>query len=191
MSWLLALGACSPDTDALDSSENLISSPPNVVQALTLDVPWSCRQFGPKRKRQKLPLSVEQGMRLLKAAECENRELNENYPQQTRITVAVYRPDFTSDTIMYMRMVVLSFVDSTINQAASKLLRMGGFPATADTSTAIIESATGHYKVRSYLRAIRATTPLVVFLPMKIQGKKVTPAIYEAACSRIKRRVLY
>lgn len=132
-----------------------------------------------------------QGLRLLKAAECENRELNENYPQQTRITVAVYRPSFTYDTVLYMRMVVLSFVDSTINQAASKLLRMGGFPATADTSMAIIESAMGKYKVNSYLRAIRVTTPLVIFLPMKIQGKKVTPAIYENACSRIKSSVFY
>ena len=188
---LLAAGACNPDSDALDSSENLLASPPNVVQALTLDVPWPYWQVSPTKGRQKLPISVLQGLRHLKAAECENRELNAAYPQQTRITVAVYMPSFKVDTIFYMRAVPLYFSDSTINQAAGKLLRLGGFPAAADTSTAIIESATGRYKASSYLRAIRTTTPLIVFLPMKIKGQKITPTLYEAACRRIKAHVLY
>ena len=184
--YLLAIGACDSSSDALDSSENLITSPRNVVQALTLDVPWPCWQVNLKTGKQKQPISLLQGLRILKAAECENRELNEKYPQQTRITVAVYMPSLDNDTTLYMRWVPLYFTDSTVNRAASKLLRMGGFPATADTSTAIIESATGNFKASSYLRAIRTTTPLIVFLPMKIQGKKVTPAIYEAASRRIK-----
>ena len=186
MGYLLVIGACDSGSDALDSSENLITSPHNVVQALTLDVPWPCWQVNPKAEGQKRPISLLQGLRLLKADECENRELNKEYPQQTRITVAVYMPSLDNDTTLYMRLVPLYFTDSTINQAASKLLRMGGFPATADTSTAVIESATGKFKAGSYLRAIRTTTPLIVFLPMKIQGKKVTPAIYEAASRRIK-----
>jgi hypothetical protein len=191
MSYLLTVGACESGSDALDSSENLIASPHNVVQALTLDVPWSCWQVSSKEGPQKLPITALEGLRQLKAAECENRELNANYSQQTRITVAVYMPSLEVDNIVYMRAVPLYFSNRTINQAASKLLLLGGFPAAADTSTAIIESATGRYKVGSYLRAIRTTTPLIVFLPMKIQGKKITPAIYEAACSRVKVHVLY
>ena len=169
VSCLLA-GACDSGSDALDSSENLLASPPNVVQALTLDVPWSCWQVSPQKRQQKLPISALQGLRLLKAAECENRELNATYPQQTRVTVAVYMPSFKSDTILYMREVPLYFSDSTINQAASKLLRLGGFPATADTSTAIIESATGRCKASSYLRAIRTTTPLIIFFTHENPG---------------------
>ncbi len=191
VSCVLAVGACDSSSDALDSSENLITSPPNVVQALTLDVPWPCWQVSSKKQKQKRPISLLQGLRILKAVECENRELNEEYPQQTRVTVVVYMPSFDNDTTLYVRWVPLYFSDSTINKAAGKLLRMGGFPATVDTSTAIIESATGRFKAGSYLRAIRTTTPLILFLPMKIQGKKVTPAIYEAACRRIKTHMLY
>ena len=190
-SCLLAAAACTPDRDALDSSANLIDSPENVVQALTLDVPWTCGNVSRNENRREPSISALQGLRLLKADECENRELNATYPQQTRITVAVYLPSLSTDNLLYMRSVPLSFTDSTINVAASKLLRMGGFPPEADTSTAIIESATGRYKASSYLRAIRTTTPLIVFLPMKIQGKKVTPAVYEAACSRVRAHVLY
>jgi len=190
MSGLLAMGACDEDTSALDSSENLIASPQNVVQALTLDVSWPCWQVSSKSDQQKRPISAQEGLRRLKAAECENRELNEKYQAQTRITVAVHMPSASSDTILYMRQAQLYFSDSTINRAVGNLLRLGGFPATADTATAIIESATGRYKAGSYLRAIRTTTPLIVFLPMKIQGCKVTPAIYRAACSRVKMHML-
>ena len=127
MSCLLTVGACESGSDALDSSENLIASPHNVVQALTLDVPWSCWQVSSKEGPQKLPITALEGLRQLKAAECENRELNANYPQQTRITVAVYIPSLEVDNIVYMRAVPLYFSNRTINQAASKLLLLGAF----------------------------------------------------------------
>jgi hypothetical protein len=190
-SCLLAAGACNPDSRALDSSENLITSPRNVVQALTLDVPWACWQVNPKEDEMSFSITPKQGLRLLKAAECENRRLNEEYPRQTRITVAVHMPHRTADTLVYMRQVPLYFSDSTINRAASKLLRLAGFPDSANPSAAIIEGATGRYSASGYLRAIRTTTPLIILLPMKIKGQKVTPTIYDAACARVKMHMLY
>jgi hypothetical protein len=191
MSLLLAASACNPDSEALDSSENLLASPKNVVQALTLDVPWTCQQAS--RKVNKLPgqSSDLQVLAKLKVLECENRELNQEYPDQTQVTVVVHLADPSSDTSLYVRWVPLFFSDSTIGVAARKLLRMGGFPDSLDASTAVIQSATGTYSASAYLRSIRKTTPLVVFLPMKIQGSKLTPDIYQAACARVKLHQLY
>jgi hypothetical protein len=191
MSWLLAASACNPDSEALDSSENLLASPKNVVQAFTLDVPWTCQQAS--RKVNKLPgQSTDlQVLAKFKVLECENRELNQEYPDQTQVTVVVHLADPSSDTSLYVRWVPLYFSDSTIGVAARKLLRMGGFPDSLDASTAVIQSATGTYSASAYLRSIRKTTPLVVFLPMKIQGNKLTPDIYQAACTRVKLHQLY
>jgi hypothetical protein len=190
-SCLLVAGACNPDSSALDSSENLITSPRNVVQALTLDVPWACWQVSLKENEESFLITPTQWLRLLKAAECENRLLNEQYPLQTRITVAVHMPHRTADSLLYLRQAPLYFSDSTMGKAASQLLRLAGIPDSIDPSTIVIESATGRYTISGYLRAIRTTTPLIILLPMKIKGQKVTPAIYEAACARVRMHVLF
>jgi hypothetical protein len=190
-SCLLAAGACNPDSRPLDSSENLITSPRNVVQALTLDVPWACWQVSSKENEDSYLITPTQWLRLLKAAECENRRLNEEYSQQTRITVAVHMPHRTAGSLLYLKQVPIYFSDSTISKATSQLLRLAGIPDSTDPSTIVIESAVGRYNVSGYLRAIRTTTPSIILLPMKVKGQKVTPAIYEAACARVRMHVLF
>jgi hypothetical protein len=183
---LLVVACESNSQNNLYSSENLITSPGNQVQALTLDVPLSCWEASRRDEKPTFHVSESEALRLMKVAECENRELNKTYPNQTRITVVVHLASRTNDTLLYLRHVPLYFSDRTIGQAAQKMLRLAGFPDSLDPSTAVIKSAIGAYSARNYLRAIRTTTPLVVFLPMRIRGQKLTPAIYTEACMRVK-----
>lgn len=156
-----------------------------MVQALTLDVPWSCWRAKWQSEKTRSFASPIEALKAMRNAECENRELNEQYPQQTKVTVVVHLAVPSNDSSIYLRFVPLFFTDRTIGTAAQKMLNMGGFPASLDTATAVIESTSGRYTARKFLQAIRTTTPLIVFLPMKIQGQKLTPAIYQNACGRV------
>jgi hypothetical protein len=183
---LLVVACESNSQNNLYSSENLISKPRNQVQALTLDVPLSCWEASRRDEKHTFHVSEAEALRLMKVAECENRELNKAYPNQTRVTVVVHLASLTSDSSLYLRHVPLYFTDRSIDRAARKMLRLAGFPDSLNPSTAVIQSAIGTFNAPDYLRAIRTTTPLVVFLPMRIQGQKLTPAVYEAACIRVK-----
>jgi hypothetical protein len=187
LSCLLVVFACSSGSENnLYSSENLISTPKNVVQALTLDVPLTCWQASRRDDKPTFHVSETEALRRMKVAECENRELNEAYPHQTRITVVVHLASLANDTSLYLRYVPLYFTDRTIGKAAQKLLNLAGFPDSLAPEKAVISSAIGSYSASSYLRAIRTTTPLIIFLPMKIQGQKLTPDVYQEACIRVK-----
>jgi hypothetical protein len=180
------MGCGDTSQDNLDNSENLISSPRNVVQALTLDVPWTCWQTKWQGGESRMYASPIEALKAMKKTECENRELNAQYPQQTKVTVVMHLAEPGNDTTLYLRFVPLYFSASTIGKAAQKMLNLGGFPASLDTAQAVIESASGRYTARKFLQAIRTNTPLVVFLPMKIKGQRLTPVIYQSACGRVR-----
>jgi hypothetical protein len=180
---LVVMGCSEPSQENLDSSENLISSPKNVVQVLSLDVPWTCEQAGEGKK-----IFYEPALDVLlamKFAECVNREKNNQHPQQACVTVVVHRIDPKDRTMFLVGFEPLFFSDSTVDDAAKKLLKLAQLPDSMGAESVVIQAASGTYSARNYLQAIKRTAPLIILLPMKIKSNKLTPALYQAACARI------
>ncbi|MDO7848434.1 hypothetical protein Q5H92_18860 [Hymenobacter sp. M29] len=179
----MAMGCGEPSRENLDSSENLISSPKNVLQALSLDVPWTCAEAADTKKIFYEP--SQDVLLAMKFAECVNREKNNQHPQRTCVTVVTHRPNPADPAMLLVGYDPLFFSDSTVDEAAKKLLQLAKFPESVAPESVVVHAATGTYSVRNYLQSIKRTAPLIILLPMKIKGNKLTPELYQAACSRI------